>query len=257
MAELSNTRWENFQKFLLMLYQQNGLGMIQKKVMDYLKNEIIHQCSMFDFGRAKDEEIVFFQPYSDNLGEQALKEYYNHYQHKDYTVWNFSLTEPLVYRDSDLMPDHMREKSRIYQQWMKPLGAYYGLGCTIVKQHFYGSITMFRKKETGDFNQEDMYLLGMLNTHLASHIQMLYPNGIKESDFHDLNRNQLGKYHLTDRETEIAQQLQYGLTNQEIGRKLCISEATVKKHMGHIFEKMQVKNRNQLILKLKNNHIKV
>ncbi|MCI9330185.1 MAG: DNA-binding response regulator, partial [Ruminococcus sp.] len=27
-------------------------------------------------------------------------------------------------------------------------------------------------------------------------------------------------------------------------------EVTVKKHMSHIFEKMQVKNRNQLLLKL-------
>lgn len=250
MAELSNTRWEHFQEFLLMLYQQDRLRKIQKVVMDYLESEIVHQCSMFDYGRARDEEIIFFHPYSDNLGEQALKDYYKNYQHKDYTVWNFSKTEALVYRDSDLIPDHLREKSSIYQQWMKPLGVYYGLGCTIVKQHFYGSVTMFRKKEIGDFTQEDLYLLELLNTHLASHMQMLYPNGVKESDIRDTDKSLLGKYHLTERETEIARQLQYGLTNQEIGRKLCISEVTVKKHMSHIFEKMQVRNRNQLIIKL-------
>ncbi len=252
MSELSNAKWDHFQKFLLELYQQNKLGKIQKIVMDYLGREIIHQCSMFDYGREKGGEIVFFHPYSDNLEEQTLKDYYNNYQHKDYTVWNFSQTEPIVYRDSDLMPDHLREKSRIYQQWMQPLGAYYGLGCTIVKQHFFGSITMFRTKEMGDFIQEELYLLGLLNTHLASHIQRLYPNGVKESDFRDMNMNLPGNYHLTDRETEIVRQLQYGLTNQEIGRKLCISEATVKKHMSHIFEKMQVKNRNQLYLKFWN-----
>ena len=60
----------------------------------------------------------------------------------------------------------------------------------------------------------------------------------------------MGKYHLTEREMEILRQLGEGLTNQEIGRRLCISEVTVKKHMSHIFEKMQVKNRNQLLLKL-------
>ena len=62
--------------------------------------------------------------------------------------------------------------------------------------------------------------------------------------------NPFPKYHLTEREMEILRQLGEGLTNQEIGRRLCISEVTVKKHMSHIFEKMQVKNRNQLLLKL-------
>lgn len=250
MAELSNTRWEHFQEFLLKLYQQNSLRKIQKIVMDYLETEIIHQCSMFDYGRAREEEIIFFSPYSGNLEEQALKDYYENYQYKDYTVWNFSQKAPLVYRDSDLMPDHIREKSGIYQQWMKPLGIFYGLGCTIVKRHFYGSITMFRKKGDGDFTREDMYLLELLNTHLASHMKMLYPNGVKESDIRDTDKSLFGKYHLTDREAEIVRQLQYGLTNQEIGRRLCISEVTVKKHMSHIFEKMQVRNRNQLIIKL-------
>ena len=181
--ELSNTRWYNFQGFLLGLYRQNRLDEIQKMVMDYLQSEIVHQCSMFDYGRAVDEAILFFHPYSGNLDGQALQDYYQNYQQKDYTVWNFSRTEPVVYRDSDLMPDHLREKSRIYQQWMQPLGAYYGLGCTIVRRHFYGSVTMFRTKEMGDFTGEELSLLGLLNTHLASHLQMLYPNGIRESDF--------------------------------------------------------------------------
>lgn len=248
--ELSNTRWRGFQGFLLELYRQSRLNEIQKMVMEYLQEEILHQCSMFDYGRAGDETIRFFHPYSGNLDEQTLQDYYQNYQHKDYTVWNFSQTEPVVYRDSDLMPDHLREKSRIYQQWMRPLGAYYGLGCTIVRGHFYGSVTMFRTKEAGDFTEEEVYFLGLLNTHLSSHLQMLYPNGIRESDFRAVDESLLGKYHLTERETEILRQLGEGLTNQEIGGRLCISEVTVKKHMSHIFEKMQVKNRNQLLLKL-------
>lgn len=248
--ELSNIKWCHFQGFLLDLYRQNRLDEIQKMVMDYLQSEIPHQCSMFDYGRVIDEAIRFFHPYSGNLDTQVLRDYYQNYQQKDYTVWNFSQTEPVVYRDSDLMPDHLRERSRIYQQWMQPLGAYYGLGCTIVRGDFYGSVTMFRTKETGDFTEEEVDLLGVLNTHLASHLQTLYPNGIRESDFQAMDESLPGKYHLTERETEILRQLGEGLTNQEIGARLCISEVTVKKHMSHIFEKMQVKNRNQLLLKL-------
>lgn len=248
--ELSNTRWEKFQKFLLELYQKTRLEEIQEAVMEYLEEEIIHHRSMFDYGRVSGDEIIFFHPYSANLEERALKDYYENYQYKDYIVWNFSLTEPMVYRNSDMIPDYLKEKSRIYQQWMLPLKVWYGGGCTIVKQHFYGSITMYRTKEMGDFTQEELYLLEILNTHLASHLQMLYPNGVKENDFQNTGRNLFDKYHLTDREIEIVQQLQCGLTNQEIGQHLCISEVTVKKHLSHIFAKMQVKNRNQLFLKL-------
>lgn len=51
---------------------------------------------------------------------------------------------------------------------------------------------------------------------------------------------------LTKRETEIALLAREGFSNGEIGDKLFISEATVKKHMSNIFEKLGLKNREQL-----------
>lgn len=51
---------------------------------------------------------------------------------------------------------------------------------------------------------------------------------------------------LTDRETEVARLAGTGMRNEEIGRELYISTATVKKHMTHILEKMQCKDREGL-----------
>ncbi len=51
---------------------------------------------------------------------------------------------------------------------------------------------------------------------------------------------------LTDRETEVARLAATGMHNDEIGRELYISTATVKKHMTHILEKMQCTNREEL-----------
>lgn len=51
---------------------------------------------------------------------------------------------------------------------------------------------------------------------------------------------------LTDRETEVARLAATGMHNDEIGRELYISTATVKKHMTHILEKMQCANREEL-----------
>jgi two-component system NarL family response regulator len=48
---------------------------------------------------------------------------------------------------------------------------------------------------------------------------------------------------LTKRETEILRLVAEGLTNEEIGKKIFISEKTVKTHLTNIFDKLKVNNR--------------
>ena len=56
---------------------------------------------------------------------------------------------------------------------------------------------------------------------------------------------------LTDRETEVARLAATGMHNEEIGRELYISTATVKKHMTHILEKTQCRDREALTERIK------
>jgi two-component system, NarL family, response regulator DegU len=48
---------------------------------------------------------------------------------------------------------------------------------------------------------------------------------------------------LTKREMEILKLVAEGLTNEEIGKKIFISEKTVKTHLTNIFDKLKVNNR--------------
>lgn len=57
----------------------------------------------------------------------------------------------------------------------------------------------------------------------------------------------LSEYSLTNREAEVAWLIYRKYTNAQIGEELFISETTVKKHAGHIYEKMSVNGRNELI----------
>jgi len=50
---------------------------------------------------------------------------------------------------------------------------------------------------------------------------------------------------LTSREREVLGAVAEGLTNREIGERLFISERTVGVHVGHIFDKLQVRTRVQ------------
>ena len=55
---------------------------------------------------------------------------------------------------------------------------------------------------------------------------------------------------LSRREAQVALRCAEGLTNAEIGRKLDVTEQTVKFHLRHIFVKFGVKRRTELISRL-------
>ncbi len=63
------------------------------------------------------------------------------------------------------------------------------------------------------------------------------------------------KYRFTKRELEIAMFVCMGLTNEEISRKLCISQFTVANHIKKIFEKAGVKNRTKLTRLMQNDKL--
>ena len=53
---------------------------------------------------------------------------------------------------------------------------------------------------------------------------------------------------LSERELEVLQWLTSGASNREIGRRLYITESTVKRHVYNIFGKLNVHNRTQAAL---------
>jgi two-component system nitrate/nitrite response regulator NarL len=53
---------------------------------------------------------------------------------------------------------------------------------------------------------------------------------------------------LTSREGQIVGQVARGLTNKEVARALTLSEKTVKHYMTSIMQKLQVRNRTELVL---------
>lgn len=60
---------------------------------------------------------------------------------------------------------------------------------------------------------------------------------------------------LTDRETEVLRQLSQGKTYDYIAQALAISKDTVKTHIKHIYEKLQVNNKSDAVIKARKNNL--
>ena len=56
-----------------------------------------------------------------------------------------------------------------------------------------------------------------------------------------------GQDQLTEREREVVALLAEGLANRQIARRLFLSEATVKTHLVHVYEKLRVDNRTAAV----------
>jgi DNA-binding CsgD family transcriptional regulator/tetratricopeptide (TPR) repeat protein len=79
-------------------------------------------------------------------------------------------------------------------------------------------------------------------TAVAARARVTLSNGHEPADA-TLLENELSG--LTSREREVLAAVAEGLTNKEIGQRLYISERTVGAHVGHIFDKLQVRSRVQ------------
>lgn len=52
---------------------------------------------------------------------------------------------------------------------------------------------------------------------------------------------------LTEREREIIYEISEGISNKEAARRLNVSEGTIKLHLHHIYHKLSIKNRAELV----------
>lgn len=84
----------------------------------------------------------------------------------------------------------------------------------------------------------------------------LYPEFLQmmitsfSKNLHEVNQEELNL--LSSREQEIANLVKEGLNNKEIAKHSNITERTVKAHLSSIYEKLNIKDRVALVIKLSN-----
>lgn len=246
---LSQNEWLSMNEIIFSIYAIPDMTKMRKVFLDALHSLIFYDSALFDFAITNNKNPLFFDPVSVNIHEKYIKNYYEYFQHIDYTRWIFFQPNPIIYRDTDLLSNKLRESTEYFKNWMQPTNTYFGAGSTIISDGtLLGSVTLFRSASHDNFSERDLFILEILNSHLSNRLSQAYPQGIKNNIVQIQQSNNLKeKYGLTNRELEIIQLVSNGLSNQEISRALFISETTVKKHLNNIFKKLNICSRTQLV----------
>ncbi len=191
------------------------------------------------------DPIAYNHPVDKVKDSNELFKTYENLQSSDYGAWILHQKESMVVRETDILPDSIREKSEIYKNIFEPIGMHYCCSIYIMSDDLLlGLANMFRKKENHDFTERDLFILEYIKPHLTQRVCQLHPQ-VKSNE--NIKNKMMRDFNLTEREYQIVTEICNGYSNKEIGDNLFVSENTIKKHILNIYKKMNVTNRPALI----------
>lgn len=168
---------------------------------------------------------------------------------QDYSRWIMLSGQSLLIRESDLMPEADRVKTTIYKECYEPFCLHYSLQLNLVYNDlFLGVLSIYRKREEGDFTSDEMFLVKAFSDHLNFRFYEYYTKNSSTSHATSYSMASLAtKYNLTNREVEVLQLIFQDMSNEEIADKLFISGYTLKKHIQNLYKKFNVSTKWNLL----------
>ncbi|MGG5317486.1 helix-turn-helix transcriptional regulator [Enterococcus sp. AZ072] len=248
MIPLTDSVWQKINTFIYSIYQTDTMDALRVTTLEKLPELVISDCSFFDMARIEKGQTRYFNPLSLTISQEKLNEYFESFIYGDYVSWMFSLHKnSVVYCDSKIVTEEVREQTPLYNQWLEPMNLYYSCGINFVRENTpYGSLNLFNSRKRGDFTQQDLAILTILEPHFTLKLTQLYPHGLPILSDKTVEQP-LDKFHLTEREQEVVRWLCSEASMEEISQQMYISVHTVRKHAANIYRKTSCKNRNQLI----------
>ena len=178
--------------------------------------------------------------------EALAAEYLESGQDQDYSRGLMMGGKKMVYRESDVFSDADRTDTPFYRRFFQSQGYHHSVHILPAENgRVLAKVSFFRRRGAPDFVYDDVFLLDMLQEHLALRIERSYEE--LEHRHEKLSVAECEeKFRLTARETTILGLLMQGLPNDVICSQLTITNNTLKKHILNIYKKMSIRNRTQL-----------
>lgn len=249
MTKLTEPEWLAINTLVEKLHQYQENQGARTYFLLAVKPLITYDFGVIDLSKLKNGKFVcLHDPIINSIFDKRFEEEFialhdQTFCRMSYTRWIHHEKKPLVYNETDILNQQIREKSQYYNEYLKPGGLVFSCGCNLVHNELnLGAVTFYRKREQQDFTSRDLYILELLQPHLITKISQCVELEQDSDPRHAFS----SKHDLTNREMEIIELVYKGLGNQDIGNRLHISVHTVKKHLNNIFCKLGIKSRSQL-----------
>ncbi|MBU3947625.1 MAG: LuxR C-terminal-related transcriptional regulator [Proteobacteria bacterium] len=190
-----------------------------------------------DKGKVYDQVLLGVGP----KWSKAYLEYYSKIEDSRYSYLKFheGLKDWSKYGNGEFITD-----------FIKPQRINYSVGYRFYSpDHCIKSIISIDRTSSYGFSQLEMEILSIIQTHIANLHTNLFVAPSANSNCTIFSKSEEP---LTKRESEIAGLLCKGMTPIQIGKNLFLSRQTVYKHIANIHKKLNVSNRQELLLKLLN-----
>lgn len=241
-----------FNEIIEKIYMEEDYSVMRMSFLKLLGLLVPYDKSTFYLASLQQDKLLT-DPVGIGIPQSELERYIDEYEDKDYTRWIFMSGKSMIYRETDLFPEGSREGEPYYREIYIPGKIFYSAQMSIaMNNEFIAVISLYRDKDSGDFSNDDLFILEQLQSHLEHRCYKEWKNQ-KGGDMKIRNKTHfdtsffIEKYCLTNREVEVLGLLFGGVSSDKICDVLSISPHTYKKHCINIYKKLGINNRWELI----------
>ncbi len=236
------------------LYETDNLLFIRQNLLRHLRSLIPYSYGSVLLSDLDPVQPKFTDPVCDPKEFKSAEEKYIQISQKDHSLWTIDSGYSTLICESKMLPDHKRLNTPIYLECYSHYNIYDSLQLNITYNNkFLGVLTLYRTRQDGAFTDDETYFMRMIGYHLNRlFYRILLPGTDKTSSVNDsVVGNLTEQYGLTSREHEILVYLLTGKAETAIAEDLKITVSTLKKHMQHIYRKLGISARWELLKFLK------
>jgi DNA-binding CsgD family transcriptional regulator len=146
---------------------------------------------------------------------------------------------------SDFLRPREFHRLGLYGEFFRPLGVEDQLAVTIANRSSRRPVAISAHRGRQGFDDDDRALFGLLRPHLiaARENAIRFSGALSVRPWSAGPGAQAALERLTERQLEVLAHLATGMTNSQIATALDISPGTVRKHLEHILQRLDVSTR--------------
>ena len=224
---------------------------VRKRVGEDLLN-LLRADYFASFVWDEDNE-VFGKPVYLNMSPDNLKLYEQYYQFHDPITFKLQPYRRAVSVNEVVAQEDLVE-TEFFNDFLNKDGLYYGINIYVYDKgdRNIGDFRIWRSRRRENFGCRELGILDMIAPHFRNAMRniRLAKHRVPTVELEEIRRDLSDHFDLTPRELDVACTLLGGDSDKVISDKLHISQATLRSHIQHLYEKLAVNSRAEFLSKL-------